>query len=136
MSMLAADDLVMMRADQAQSLWDTCRVLAYTPGTTDEYGMPEPASYVRGDAISCGLDMTGRRMQSEGMGSTQVSLADAVLRLALDTTLDNRDRIEITDRFGEALGTPLVYEVVGEPERGPSGLVVLLKLATDGQGAA
>jgi hypothetical protein len=134
MTMLAADDIVLMRADQALSRWDTCRRLVYTAGAVNAYGMPEPPTYVRGDAITCGLDM--RSSAREVMNGTQVVLADARLRLSVNTTLDNRDRIEITQRFGEVLATPLVYEIIGEPERGPSGLVVNLRLATDGQGAA
>jgi hypothetical protein len=136
MSMLAADDIALMRADQALSRWDTCRRLVYTAGAVNAYGMPEPPTYVRGDAIACGLDMKSRRIEVEAMGSTQVIVSDARLRLPVSTTVDNRDRIEITYRFAEALGTPLVYELIGEPERGPSGLVVNLRLATDGQGAA
>jgi hypothetical protein len=133
MTMLATDDIALMRADQALSRWDTCRRLVYTAGATNAYGMPEPPTYVRGDAITCGLDMNST---NEVMIGTQVIIADASLRLLVTTTLDNRDRIEITQRFGEVVAAPLVYEIIGEPERGPSGLVVNLRLATDGQGAA
>jgi hypothetical protein len=38
----------------------------------------------------------------------------------------------VTHRYGQALATPQVYEVVGPTKEGPSCLVCDLRLATDG----
>jgi hypothetical protein len=51
------------------------------------------------------------------------------LRLPLGTAVDAADRIEIVQRFGVAHAGEM-YEVVGDPRQGPSGLVCSLAAVT------
>jgi hypothetical protein len=75
-------------------------------------------------AIKCGLDMRPGRKQ---FGTDMTLLTyDGTLRLPITTNLNAKDRIKVTQRFGEAI-TPLVYSIVGPVQRGPSGIRVLLQ---------
>jgi hypothetical protein len=75
--------------------------------------------------IPCGLDM---RSGSERHGQNYTTLVfDASIRLPITTTIDTRDRIKITKRFGETLATALIFEIVGPIQSGPSGIRLLLK---------
>lgn len=104
---------------------DTCIIQAYS-ATPDTYGDPVP-TYTDGAAIACGFDPTGGR---ESWRPDMTALhVDATVRLPIATTLDTRDRIKITKRFGVAI-TAIVFEIVGLPQRGPSGLVVELVKVT------
>ena len=117
-------ELKRMQGTQAGAMQDVCRVYAYS-SAPDAYGNPSP-TYTAGSPVVCGFKPTSREVQ----GSGEVDMVDAKLRLPIATTLDSRDRIEVTHRYGVAI-TPEMYEVFGPPERGPSGLVVDLKLVTE-----
>lgn len=125
-------ELAAMRATQDSAMQDTCRIGVYRE-VSDAYGNPDtssPASlWVYGAALACGLEMVRPRETQE---SGDVPLVDAKLRLPVATSIDERDRIRIERRYGEALDPEKVYEVVGPPRRGPSGLVVSLRLLADG----
>jgi hypothetical protein len=109
-------------------MMDTCILLAYS-AAQDDYGNASP-TWTAGNPIACGLDPTA---QSEVMQGTQVVVSDAELRLPIDTVVSNLDRVEITHRHGEELDTHQFVEVIGDPERGASGLVLKLRFATDGR---
>lgn len=118
-----------MQAHAEESMWDTCQVIEYNGYATDDYGQPSPAYYLRWPVIACGYDANARK---EVMLETQVVLTDAVVRLPIDTVLDNRDRIKVTHRHGVAITGPPTYEIIGEQTRGPSAIRVNLRLVTDG----
>jgi hypothetical protein len=118
-----------MQDHAEESMWDTCQVLEYNGMVTDDYGQPSPDYFLRWPVIVCGYDGSAH---VEVMQETQVVLTDAVVRLPIDTVLDNRDRITITKRHGVALAAMPTYEIIGEPARGPSALVLGLRLVTDG----
>ena len=126
MRTFTAGELVRMRAVQDGAMQDTCRVLAYS-STPDAYNNPE-ATYTPGPEISCGLEMVS---PDEVQASGHVPLIDALIRLPIDTILDERDRIQVTKQYGETLDTALTFEIVGPARRGPSGLYLDLKLVTD-----
>jgi len=44
----------------------------------------------------------------------------------------NIDRVRVTHRYGEALGSPLVFDAIGEPRHGPSALLLDLRTTTEG----
>jgi hypothetical protein len=69
------------------------------------------------------------------MDGTEVVLTDAVLRLPIDSVVTNVDRVQVTHRYGEMLLTPWTFAVIGMPRRGPSGLLLNLRLVTFGAGA-
>jgi hypothetical protein len=52
---------------------------------------------------------------------------NVTVRLPITTTIKATDHVKITHRFGVALSTAQIYEVIGEIRRGPSGLQVDLQ---------
>lgn len=105
---------------------DTCLILAYS-ATSDDYGNPDP-TYTAGSALACGFEpVRPRELQESG----EVPVIDARLRLPIGTTLDERDRMRMTKRYGETLSPAEDFEIVGPVMRGPSGLVVGLRLVDD-----
>lgn len=122
-------ELAAMQAAQEAGMMDSGVLLAHVPGGTDEYGIPVD-TWVEGAVIACGYD--GRRHIETGVpagtDATQVALTDGRLRLPIDTVFDNLDRFRLTERFGVMLASPILFEFVGEPRRGPSGLLIDVKL--------
>lgn len=112
-------------------MMDTAVRLVYRETGKDEYGMAV-FEWADDAELSCGYDAKAIK---EVMVGTQVVLTDARLRLPIGTTLDNRDRFRVSKRFGEILADPPTYEILGEPRQGPSGLLLDLRLVTDGSNA-
>lgn len=127
MPLLSVAELTSMQVAQVDHMNDTCIIRAYG-STTDENNMPKP-TYAAGAPMACGFRA---RTPKEVLQRAEVAMSDGDVRLPVGTTLDRRSRIRITHRYGQALSPAQDYEIVGEPLRGPSGLVVLLKRATDG----
>ena len=122
-------ELDRMQSTQESAMMCTCTVGAYS-STPDSYGNPSP-SYAYGTAIACGVQHIGPK---EEQASGEVPVINAKLRLPIDTVLDERDRIKVTHRFGAAPSTAQVFEIEGPPRRGPSGLVVDVRVVDDGTG--
>ena len=108
---------------------DTCRIGAYT-STDNAYNLPS-VTYVYGVEVVCGLDLM---RPNEQHSSGEVAVIDAILRLPIGTTIDERDRVRVEQRYNEALTTPLVFEIEGPVDRGPSGIRLDLRLVDDGSG--
>ncbi len=120
-------ELAELRQAQEGHMLDRCVILAYH-ASRDSYGLPKPA-YTTGEEIPCGLD-EGNRTEQQSIG--HVPLTDAVLRLPLTATITSLSRVRVTRRHGEAVRSPQpVYEVVGVPRLGASGLLVNLRLVTE-----
>lgn len=122
MKPISRTELEDMQATQESAMFDTCVLMQYSE-TLDSINHPTP-TWTDGPVLSCGLDMTGGREQ-RGSQRTLVTW-DAKLRLPISTVVDLRDRVRIIMRFGQPC-IPIVYELDGPPEQGPSGLVVPLK---------
>ena len=119
----STDELTNFRSAQAGHMMDTVVRQAYS-ATSNSYNEDVP-TYTDQTAINCGLDM---RHGSERHSSNYTALEyDATMRLPITTTIDARDRLKVTKRFGETLATALVFEIVGPVQRGPSGIRLLLK---------
>lgn len=126
-------ELARMQGTQESAMQDALVHLVYAPGATNENGMPSPtwvAEAVSGAPVErpCGV---APKRKGEGMGGTEVPLHDAILRLPLSFVFTNLDRFKVVKRFNAAI-TPVVYAVVGQPERGPSGYVLMVQVVTDG----
>jgi len=121
-----------MQSTQDGAMQDVCRIGAYQE-STDGYGNPDTSSpedlWTYGEEQICGLEHVRPR---ETQGSGDVPVIDARLRLPVDTSIDERDRIRIEQRYGEARDTAQVFEIEGPVRRGPSGLVLGLRLVDDG----
>jgi hypothetical protein len=120
---LQTTELGRLQDTQEGAMMDTCVVLTFAEGVTNEYGKPKPG-YQAGSAIECGFNATARK---EVMDGAQVAITDAQLRLPIGTTITNLDRLRITHRHGVALTTPLTFAIIGEPRRGSSGLLLNLR---------
>lgn len=119
----SADELTGFRATQTGHMMDTVVRQAYS-ATQNSYN-EDVVTYTDQTAIDCGLDM---RPGSERHTSNYTALEyDATMRLPITTTINARDRLKVTKRFGETLSTALVFEIVGPVQRGPSGIRLLLK---------
>ena len=127
-------ELTRMRGTQDGAMQDVCRIGAYT-SDDDAYNLPD-VTYVYGVEVICGLELDppGMRGELEIQASGEVATIDARLRLPLDTTIDPRDRIRIEQRYNEDLTTAQVFEIEGPVKRGPSGLVLDLRIVDDGSG--
>lgn len=128
MNPFSTTELERLQATQDSAMQDECILLQYVAGSGD-YGYGQP-TYTTGATVACGLNHKAR----EVMEDTQVVLTDAVLRLPIGTAVDNLDRVKITKRYGVAI-TPETYEVIGQPDRGPSGIVLNLRRVSDGSDA-
>lgn len=112
-----------MRATQVNHMQDTCIIQTCTQ-TVDSYGQPIE-SFADGQPIECGLEM-GAGSERFGTDKTLVEY-DAVLRLSVSRVPTELDRIKITKRFEETLGSPLVYKIVSPIRKGVSGIRILLR---------
>ena len=120
-------ELTRMRSTQDGAMQDTCRVGSYQ-ATDDAYNLPS-VTYVYGETVTCGLELV---TPAEEHASGEVPVINARLRLPIGTSIDERDRIRIEQRYNESLTTPQVFEIQGPVKRGPSGLVLDLRLVDDG----
>lgn len=113
----------MQRAQEAHML-DRCTLHYPTSEGTDGYNVP-----VLGDQefqTQCGYDASGGREVSDG---SETVVADAALRLPLAMLpyVSKFGKIEITERHGRRVDPPLVFEMIGDPDEGPSGIVLTLR---------
>lgn len=122
--MFSAGDLTNMRTTQVAHMMDTC-VFQAVVETADTFGELVQTWPNDSAAVTCGLDMKPG-FERHGVDNTVLNY-DATLRLPIASTPSVKDKIKVTKRFDEALGTPLVYEIIGPIQRGPSGIRLLLK---------
>ena len=121
-------ELAAMQAHQDMHMMDTCTVDLYIDAGADVFGNPNP-SWVASAPIQCGFFP---QRPDEGTQNTNAPLLLAQLRLPIGTAVTSRDRITITHRHGVALAVPEQFMMIGEPKKGPSGLVCVLEVVTDG----
>lgn len=129
MRALTTTQLSRMQDANESAMWDTCYLVTRLAGALDAYGIPEEQWVQAASSTVCGLDLRSSR---EVLYNSTVWLYDARLRLPIDTDITNLDRIKVTHRHGVELDTPLVFEIIGQPRRGPQGLLLELKTLTDG----
>lgn len=124
--MLNKSQLAHMRERQALSLMDICHKLTYSR-TINSHREPV-ATYTEDETdVPCGLEQ--KQGTEVGADKTAVVTYDAILRLSLKVTIDEKDRVRIVKRYGERI-TPIDYEIVSPQQRGPSGIRLLLKKVT------
>lgn len=125
-------ELARFQAAQEIAMQDTCYLLRRTTHGPDEWGQ-EKFTWERttpAAPLACGVDPGGPR---EAHGSGEVGLLDVALRLPLATDVAVTDRVELLTRYAVALDPSALYEIVGPVERGPSGLVLKLRVLTTGE---
>jgi len=106
-----------MEEAQEAHMMDTAVPQVYSR-TFNAVGEPV-VTFTVGTAFACGLDMRpGSERQAPGNTLTDY---DATVRVSWDNTLNTKDRISVTHRFGVALSAALVFDVVAPLQQGPSG---------------
>ncbi|HLA87368.1 MAG TPA: hypothetical protein VJL10_05075 [Anaerolineales bacterium] len=121
-----------MQSTQEAAMMDECYLRRWTAGTEDEYNLTSNATYpAAAQPTPCGL-VFGNSKHTELMQATQAPMIATMIRLPLTTTLDPKDRIKVTKRFGVTETTPKTYQIIGHPKAGPSGLLVMVEIVTDG----
>jgi head-tail adaptor len=126
MALIDANDLTAMRAVYGDSLHDTCRLKPRTVTTATDG--QEIEDWPDGVIVACGFQPTAGAEQRRA--DMTILAYDARLRLPLGTAITYLDQVRITHRYGAALATPLTFQVEGDPQQGPTGLVCLLKRVT------
>jgi hypothetical protein len=123
----SAGELSRMQGTQESAMMDTVQRLERSV-VKDQYNA-DSETFTPGTSYPGGFDPDP---STEGMAASEVAMMDAKLRmpLSVDGVIGTGDRVRITHRFGVALDSPPDFEVVGLPERGPSGLVLTLKRVT------
>jgi hypothetical protein len=121
-------ELSRLAGTQTGAMQDICRILAYSAVSSDYGPATGQATYTAGSPVVCGYNPKPKEVQGDG----QVMMTDGTLRLPSGTTISHLDRIRLTHRYGVALSPVETFEVLGQPARGPSGLVVYLRMVTDG----
>lgn len=124
--MFTAAELANFRTEQTGHMADTGYLQVYTR-TLNSFGEPAVTYTESLTSTACGLDM--RPGSERHMADKTVAQYDATVRLPITATPSPLDRIRITARFGEALATPLVFDILSPIQRGPSGIRLLLKKA-------
>ena len=127
MEAFAEAELAGMQSAQEAAMMDTCVLQVWSSGSADAYGQ-RVETWTDGAALACGFNPKGGR-EVPGPEASPI-ITDASVRLPIDTSVDRKDRVKVTHRFGVALGAAQVFEVVGEPRRGPSGLQLDLRKVT------
>ncbi len=105
-------------------LTDRGIVLTYSDGTPDAYGKPQP-SYRMGSEIPCAyIPLRAQEIRPYG---TETALVEGTLLVPLDTSITNRDRVQMTVRLGDALPSPLVFTIIGMPVPGLVAIVCMVR---------
>ena len=129
MRALTTDQLSRMQDANEAAMWDTCTLVTRVENGVDGYGHPVIIWNEATEGTPCGLDL---RSSYEVLRTTQAPLYDARLRLPIATDITYVSRVIVTHRHGVELDTPYVFDIIGQPRRGPQGLLVELKTLTDG----
>jgi hypothetical protein len=112
-----------LREVTESSMLDTCLVGAYSETSGDlgeadvawQDGAPTICRFREDNASTRpGVDFT-------------VDTTEAKVLLPQGTAITARDRVTITHRFGQALETPLVYQVDGDPVQGVTAIAAKLQ---------
>jgi len=122
---LSAGEISGFRSIFLWHLSDTCQILT---AVITYNALNEPTTgFTTGSAITCGF----RYANSSDVRRPDLFplIVDAVIRLPWDTVVSELDRVKLTKRYGIALTTPEVYDLVGIPMLGPAGKVANLKEA-------
>jgi hypothetical protein len=128
---LSTLDLAQMQLDNESHMMDTAVIYTRTDAL-DSLGQPIP-TWTEGDTITCGFAFSPFKFRSRELdiyGAEETSEMLVRARVSLDEidTLTTNDRLRLTHLKGVALTTPQDYDVQGFTERGPSAMVVNLKI--------
>lgn len=132
MSLVTERSLSRMRSAYATGMMDECVLITRT-GNTGNYGY-DSSSYADGSTVSCLYLPASTKERNEWYATQggQVFDMDASLYFLRTQTIDNKERVRVTKMHGEALATPLTFEIVAGPVTNHVRTKVAIKLVTDG----
>ena len=123
--MLTTAELEAMRATQATTMMDACKLL--TPSDVEGNFGQEDTTYTAGSEIPCGFE-PGSAARGGSVAGLVVDLAVRFrLRLEDGASVTSGHRIELTKRMGVAISPTQVYQVMGYPKLGITCYVVEAK---------
>lgn len=109
-------------------MFDTCHrmVHSYSSGGLNQ----QESTYTESSTdIICGFDPSPGSIAN---GEQMTTLTwDAVIRLPLATTFDEKDHFKITKRFGQAQSPALEYRIASPAQVGPTCIRILLHRVTE-----
>ena len=131
---LTAANYTLIQERQEAAMFSTCVHEIWTQNGTDEYGMPQ-TMFVDGATYSCGMAAGDSGRLAELLGATEVGVVDMRLTmpLAIETLLNERDRLRITKVNGRSLENALVFEVRGVVARWVRHVEIEVSLVTEVQ---
>ena len=122
--MLTTSELQAMQTTAAASMLDICVIQTLTVVTNaigeDTYTPVDGQVYTC--AVTCAVQWVTNQEARRPDGV--MSQVEAQIRLPVNATVATTQRIKVTHRYGVQLGAPWVFEVLGEPELGPTAVVV------------
>lgn len=128
MRALTEVELTRMQGAQEDAMMDQCSILTYS--STVVSGEVQDGWTESGNRVKCGLNtQKSREIHKDDL---TIVKTDAQLRLPIGTTVAARDRIKVITRFGQPEAELLTYGIAGEPQQGPSGLVLDLVIINPG----
>lgn len=123
--MLTQDELDLMAGTAEESMIDTCVLMTAT--TTYDVVGGAVQTWTDGAPTECGVEFTSeRRQESIEVAGVRYDV-DATVRLPLAVTPTSLQRIRVTHRYGVALTTAWLFEVLGTVRRGPTANVVKVR---------
>ena len=115
-------ELDRFRTTQDSAMMDIGVIQTFTEAA-DTFGQMI-RTWTDGDPLEMGIDTRpGSENRSDEM---TIVKEDATARLPIDTTVEIRDRIKVIMRHGEAI-EPIIFGILEEPRRGPSGILLRLQ---------
>lgn len=108
-----------------RSLPDRCQRLAYSEGI-DADGRETGPVYTNAEVMPCGFSWGGKGDTDQTQARDDRTVTTPRLRVPLSSTFRARDQVRLTHRYGQAIATPLVFRVEGDPL--PGVTVTILEL--------
>jgi hypothetical protein len=120
---MQASDLVWMRSAQTEHMHDVCQRLVHS-FTVDSHNQQIAVFTLNTTLIPFGLET---KPGSEAPKNHVVEVRwDAVGRFPVALALEVQDQIKVISRYGETLASPIIYQVLGPKQQGPTAFRVRL----------
>jgi hypothetical protein len=141
-SFLSSADVAAVRQSAEGLFWDECVILRYTAPEQSSGYQKFGGHYGNWDDEHEEMEVTTpcqvtiatstQSGMAEGGDWSQLKNMIGQLLLPAGTSLSNLDRINWTKQLGDALPTPILFEVIGPPAPGLVGIVANIQLAPGG----
>lgn len=117
---LSPAEIEQLHQFSVRTLPDSGVIHRWTPGLVDENNLTVVTWVPDADPIAMGFKTVSPR---EVVSFGEIKQLRGMVRLPRTTTINTRDRLLLTTRYGQPLNPPIWLEIVGLPVHGPAGLV-------------